>query len=442
MLTTLKYFLRLALPLLVYISGIFVMIATVFKRVEWGLFLMIILIPQPNIWYKFFDYPMGKDFMDLLFLAIFLGIIIQKKGFAGTRASWVIILFILTSYISVWNSSMRFSLPMPLSRENILFIDWKNYAQMIFLYILALNVIKDEKHQKTAILLMTLVILLISVRSYRNFTGGVSFQFDKRVGGPFETVGLGPNHLGAFIAEYCAVLVGIFLFDKERWRKVLFIATALFGLHPLFFSYSRGAYAAALGTITFFGIFKKRTLLIGVAVILLAWTTVLPSSVVDRIMMTETASGELEGSASHRFNLWEHAYGLFEQNPVFGIGFGGFGFTVPEGELTDTHNFYMKTLSEQGVIGLILLLIILIMAMRSGWRLYRTGTTPFHQGLGFGFMGTIIACMIANVFGDRWSYFVLGGYFWILWGLVDRGILMAQESHMPDNLFAKQKSFV
>ncbi len=189
-------------------------------------------------------------------------------------------------------------------------------------------------------------------------------------------------------------------------------------------------------------VLEKRTLLIGVAVILLAWTTVLPSSVVDRVMMTETASGELEGSASHRFNLWEHAYNLFEQNPVFGIGFGGFGFTVPEGELTDTHNFYMKTLSEQGVIGLILLFIILMMAMRSGWRLYRTGKTPFHQGLGFGFMGTIIACMIANVFGDRWSYFVLGGYFWILWGFVDRGILMTLEKQIPDNLFIKQKSVV
>ncbi len=408
------------------------MIATIFKRVEWGLFLMIILIPQPNIWYQFFDYPMGKDFMDILFFAIFLGIIIQKKGFVWTQVSWVLILFVLTSYISLWNSSLRFSLPMPLSGENLLFIDWKNYAQMIFLYILALNAIKDEENQKTAILLMSIVILLISVRSYRNFTGGLSFQYDKRYGGPFETVGLGANHLGAFIAEYCAVLVSLFLFDKNKWKRLLFITTSLFSLHPLFFSYSRGAYAAALGMITFLGIVKKRVLLIGVAVILLTWTTVLPSSVVDRILMTETSSGELESSAAHRVNLWEHAYGLFKQRPVFGVGFGGFGFTVPEGELTDTHNFYMKTLSEQGIIGLILLLIILVIAMRSGWRLYRTGTTPFLQGLGFGFMGTTIACIIANAFGDRWSYFVLGGYFWILWGLVDRGILIAKEMNVSD----------
>lgn len=39
-----------------------------------------------------------------------------------------------------------------------------------------------------------------------------------------------------------------------------------------------------------------------------------------------------------------------------------------------------------------------------------------------------MAFIITNMFGDRWSYFVLGDYFWITWGLVDRGILIAEAS--------------
>jgi O-antigen ligase len=148
--------------------------------------------------------------------------------------------------------------------------------------------------------------------------------------------------------------------------------------------------------------------------------------------MTESASGEIEASGAHRLDLWHHAMGLFKSNPVFGIGFGGFGFTVPEGELTDTHNLYMKMLSEQGIIGITLLLLIFMKAFLSGWRLSKISKTPFQKGLGFGFMGAIIALMLANLFGDRWSFFALGGYFWIFWALVDRGIIVSKSTPAPE----------
>jgi len=426
MLTALLQFLRFILPSALYGGAIFTAVLTIIKKAEWGLILMIVMIPMPNIWYKLHEYPMGKDFMDILFFSILIGIILQQKGFVKTSNSRIIILFAMISYISLWNSSMRFSLTLPVSMSNIILADWKNYVEMIFLYFLAINVVKDEDQQKKIVVLMSILILLIAIRSYRNFSGGEAFHYDKRVGGPFEAVGLGANHFGAFIAYCSSFFLGLSLVDPDKRRKLLFWATILFGLHPLFFSYSRGAYLAALCVLAFFGVFKKRRLLVVCVIVLIAWQTVLPASVVDRIMMTETDTGVIEGSAAHRLDLWEHASQLFRENPVFGIGFGGFGFTVPEGELTDTHNFYMKTLAEQGTVGFIILVIIIMKAFLSGWRLHKIATTPFNKGLALGFMGAVIAVMVTNIFGDRWSYFALGGYFWILWGLVDRGIIIAR----------------
>lgn len=398
------------------------------RNVEFGFFLIIFLIPQPNIWYKIHKYPFGKDTMDILIISMILGIISQKKIFQNTFNGSIIAFFIIVSYVSLWNCSFNFSLPLPITTDNSLLLDWKNYVEMIFLYFLAFNIIKDERKQKIALTLMAIVVLLLAVRSYRNFSGGASFSYDKRAGGPFEIVGLGANHFGAFIADYCSLFFGLFLFDKNRIRKWLFITTVLFGIHPLFYSYSRGAYLAAFVSLVVFGILKKRSLLILVVVIFFAWQTILPVSVVERITMTESSSGQLEDSAAHRLNLWEHALDLFNQNPLFGVGFNGFGFTVPSGELTDTHNLYLKVLSEQGLIGICLLLIIFIISFRSGWLLYRIGRSDFHKGLGLGFIGCITAVLITNIFGDRWSYFILGSYFWIFWGLVDRGILIAQEN--------------
>jgi Zn-dependent protease with chaperone function len=109
-------------------------------------------------------------------------------------------------------------------------------------------------------------------------------------------MGLGANHFGAFIADFGSLFLGLFLLEKDWRRRLLFLATFLFGLHPLFYAYSRGAYLAALSVIAFFGVVRKRSLLILVAVILIAWQTILPASVVG-INMTEMPEGEIEHSA-------------------------------------------------------------------------------------------------------------------------------------------------
>ena len=112
------------------------------------------------------------------------------------------------------------------------------------------------------------------------------------------------------------------------------------------------------------------------------------------------ANGPLGNFFAQKFNIThiearpsiQSTFGILKQtlseNPFFGVGFGGFGLAVSPGEtLTDTHNFYMKMLSEQGIIGISLFLLILTLAFRSGWQLYREGQTPFYKGLGLGLAG-------------------------------------------------------
>lgn len=177
-----------------------------------------------------------------------------------------------------------------------------------------------------------------------------------------------------------------------------------------------------------YGVTKDRRILILLFALFLGWQTLLPESVVDRINMTTTEEGELESSASKRLDLWDKALNIYDQNPVIGVGYDGFRITLTrEGsELTDVHNYFLKLMCEQGLIGLFFFLLIISRAFLSGRKLYRIARTQFHQGLGFGFMGAILSLVVANFFGDRFSYFPLGGYFWIFWGIVDRAILINQ----------------
>lgn len=432
MLTYIKEIIKkITLPL-IYIGSIFVIFKTAFKEAKWGLYLLIYLIPQPNIWHKLFDFPGGKDVLDFLVLSILLGIMIQGKGFAKSRNSLFIMILILVSYLSLWNSSLRYSLPLPISTSNYLLEGWKDYARMVILYFLALNVLKYEKEQENLIMIISFVILIMAIRSYRNFDGGASFSYDKRDSGPFWPVGLGANHYGAFLAYYGSFLAGLGFFIKDKKKKYLYILSSLISIPALLFTYSRGAYLAILASISFFSM-KKRILLIIILAILFSWQSILPVSVVDRITMTHDSSGKLEDSAGHRVILWKYAVDLFNESPIFGVGYKGFSINMPPGELKDTHNYYMLMICEQGLVGIILFVITLLKAFNSGWSLFRIGQSDFSKGLGFGFMGCVITCIVANIFGDRWSYFTLGGYFWILWGLVDRSLLITRSRLNKEN---------
>lgn len=427
MLTFLFSFIRgLALPIL-FLGGLFTCLLSVFRNAAWGLLLMVALIPQPNILYRLYNFPIGKDFLDILLLAVLVGIFINKRGFERSGHTILIVILLLMSYLGIWNSTMNFSLPSPFTMANPILKPWKGYASMVLLYLLSFNAVKDDENQrKMMVLVMALVVIFISFRSYRSFTAGVSFAEDSRSAGPFWAVGLGSNHFGAFIAHYATVFLGLLLMDDNRWRKILFLVTVLLSLHPLFFSYSRGAYAAAFVILLLFGLIKKRSLLILVFAIVIAWQTLLPSSVVDRISMTRSEDGSIEHSGAVRLELWKRAIDLFEKNPIIGSGLAAYYFTMPEGHWRDAHNVYLKTLCEQGIIGFALLVVVFYAAFKSGWKLYRSNMKRFERGLGLGFMGCVVACIITNLFGDRWSFFELGGYFWIFWGLVDRYIIISK----------------
>jgi len=426
MLGTFLQYLHVVLPPMLFACCIAVMLIAIFKKAEWGLLLLAVLIPQPNIWFKFMDYFTGTYLLNYIFLAIVFGIFLQKKGYVKSENSTWIMLFVLYSYFALWNSSLRYSLALPFTTDNILLKPWKNYIMMILMYFLALNVVKGEKQQKLLVVVMALVVLFLAWRSLRSFTAGDAFSYDSRVDGPFEIVGLGSNHYAAFIVYCAAQILGLYFYEDSKKIKMLFLTTVLLCLHPLFFTFSRGAYLAAVAVLGLFGILKKRSLLIGLVALIICWQTVLPPSVVDRIEMTETTNGNLEHSAAVRLVLWDTAIHMFQRSPILGSGFSSFKLAMQGETYTDTHNFFIKTIVEEGILGAVLLLVLLLKSLHSGFTLWKIGRTPFHRGLGFGFLGCICAVIVTNVFGDRWSYIEIGTYFWVFWGLVDRGLLITK----------------
>ncbi|MEO1245960.1 MAG: O-antigen ligase family protein [Pseudomonadota bacterium] len=418
----LKAIVKALLPLGLYVGTMGTCVLAVAGFPLLAIAAIIVMSPLPNVWYQIHSFPLGKDALDLLVICAFIGLWTGKHIQAGARNNVLLILYIFVTYLAVWNSSLAYNLSLPITPSNPVFVAWKNYVQMIMLYFICYHSLGDEKRQQQIVYLMLFVLFLIAFRDARNFTSGMSFSYDSRAEGPFWQVGLGPNHFGAYIVHNAALALGLGFFTVQRYWRWFFIGTAIISVKPLFSTYSRGAWAAALAVMVVFGVLQRRSLLVVLIALMIGWQTLLPEDVVDRVSMTETTDGELESSAGDRVVLWGLAWDMFLDNPVFGRGLDAFEHSGVGGRYTNVHSLYLETLAELGVIGFIFLLIILLRSMLAGWALFRRGESDFQRGLGLGFLGCVIATIITNLFGDRWSYFAMSINYWILWGIVERAL--------------------
>jgi O-antigen ligase len=337
----------------------------------------------------------------------------------------------LVSYLGLWNTTIRYGLPAPFTTDNAVLADWKNYAMMIFLYWLAYSALSRESEARQLIRICVLIVLFMVWREVMNFSAGASFSYGMRSNGPFWIVGLNANHFGAFMAHYGVLALGLFLFAGAGVWKWIYLSAYVGSLYPLLFSYSRGAYLAALAAASALGALRWRVLIVVVGVLLLSWQSLRSESMVERIQMTESQGGELEESAAERLVMWDLAKNLFVEHPVLGIGFNGYFFASEGLPLRNVHNYYLQVAAENGVVGLCILAWLFWRAMRSGWRLYREGGTDFAKGLGFGFTGCVVAVMCTNLFGDRFTHLSLGSFLFLIWGAVDRVLTLCRAADRP-----------
>jgi len=120
------------------------------------------------------------------------------------------------------------------------------------------------------------------------------------------------------------------------------------------------------------------------------------------------------GLAQERVDLWTNAEEAFLHSPIVGNGFATFQLEEHVGDLRDTHNWYVKVLVETGILGLIPVLFMLQQMLSTSYRLLKRGDDPLYRGLGLGLFVAICACLVANCFGDRWTYLEITGLLWIL----------------------------
>jgi O-antigen ligase len=413
------------LPLTLYLIGMTVMVFLSLRgKINFSLPFLVFLFPLQNVIERLKPFPLGKDYIDIILIAMVLGWIFKsvaekRKIFESTPFNKLLFIMSIFTFISLWIGSSYLNYSSLVNLGDVRLQNWKNYMLFPLIFFIIVNNIRNVKEIKWLILAMILSMFVMDYYTINQIRWTSGLISRDKLHGTF--VWLGPNELGAFFATYTFVLLGIYLFEKLVIKKAIIGLVLILNLFCVLFLYSRGAYIgiiAGLITLTFL---KNRKLLIPLIVILIFWQSLLPFTVIERIKETHTEEGVLDDSSASRINLWKKGMEIFSQNPVVGIGFNTINFLDLGDGFSDTHNIYVKILAEQGIVGFLIFILLFRLALKSGWRLYKNSKDLFLKGLGLGFTLCVIAIMTTNIFGDRWTHFQLGAYFWVFLALVVRG---------------------
>ncbi len=132
-------------------------------------------------------------------------------------------------------------------------------------------------------------------------------------------------------------------------------------------------------------------------------------------------------------DLLQNAESSFLHSPIVGNGYATFQFGQHVDNLKDTHNWYVKILVETGIVGFVIVLIMLQQVLVTSYRLFKRANDPLYKGLGLGLFVAMCTCLVANFFGDRWTYLEITGLLWGLIGAAARASQLVESQSNEDS---------
>jgi O-antigen ligase len=423
------------LPLSIYLCGLSSALIAWGGNTRWVLLMITFMMPLRNIVEKVQQYPAGTQFIDILFFSAMVGWVItagtkNKKLFEGSSLNLITTVLVVYLFISVLLGSNYLYGSFFFNVHDSRVQDWKNFCLLPLLFFLIFNNTFTKKRVWGIVAVMCVAMLLMDYYTINQIRWYSSLESRNKITATFQF--LGPNEVAAFFNEYTIILMILFFAMKRSWAKLALGVLILTNLYCVVFTYSRGAYGGmALGMFILFA-FRNRKLLVPLVLVAILWQAILPEKAVERIKGTTNQYGELDESSQRRINIWHQAIRLFQENSIVGIGYGVFRYLGLD--LGDTHNIYVKILTEQGLVGLIIFLLVLFCFMREGFMLYQKGEEDMDKALGLGLFICVFILIFNNFFGDRWSYMEPNAFLWVFAGLVCRLNAMAKDPKPKEQL--------
>lgn len=370
------------------------------KLIKYGLLALFLCLMLP---WEILPYPL----FHLNFLDTGAGVFFETRAFLYIAISFLCFLWVLKAYFEHSYSFMKTEVNLPILffllviiSSAFRFLNLRGSIDDIFLYLtyflifwLVINYFETFKEIN---LFLNLIIFCTGVLSlygiYQYLIGfksvaqfalieGIKISPD-RVFAIFTS----PNSLAALILLVFPISYAYLLYEKNRFKRVLFLVSIVLMLTCLFLTFSRGGWLCfliALGIAFFYYLrdesLRKRAIL---TFLILLFFTVIFSAVVIQLsahISAETSTQAVTyvglekesavASASGRFYLWRGSFSLWKEFPISGSGIGTFASVYPKYQFGGiyskyAHSIFFETLAETGLFSAIILFWIFYLIFR------------------------------------------------------------------------------
>ncbi len=351
---------------------------------------------------------------------------------------------ILKRSVLVWYGALVFAFLMALARfpgEFMLDINYLRTALfsplLYFLYLRSRQTLEDTRWMAIAVMVVAAIAGLQAIRQGLDYGIG-TYSETHRASGPFGFDYRDANRAGIYYCLFLPMFISLAVFLRKQ--KFWFFA-ALGGIALLAFAilvtYSRQSYFIALVGAALVLLRRSTILAVVFSVLAIIAIPLLPGSVTERV--AETAQEDVYGteviddSTSSRWEIWSGGLHMAATNPL-GVGLNRFktriGEYVPRYKGYDAHNFYVLTLAEMGVQGLIALGLLFLGLFKLGLFLRRSVPPGDSEAmaLAVGFMVTTISVGLGNLYGSPFLEANVLGTYWILCGVLERYMHLKQQA--------------
>ncbi len=323
------------------------------------------------------------------------------------------------------------------------------YLKLILFIFLTGYCINTEFLLKSFVLCLFLLVVLYIVLSIREYLLGqhvYDMGVRRIIGWDGQT---GPNRLA--IISACNLPFGIMMLKKEsfvelRFNNILLVHNKLFiiivwlyfpaAIVVILLTNSRTGLLLLLTFCMLFFLKSKKKLKISIVLLLVAIISynAIPESSKHRYRSILVMAGLADkpetitrvdeisrSSAEGRLFGFKRGIEIFLQNPVMGVGPGG--FQLISGNRIQAHNLIGQLFSETGLVGIITFFGLVLSILKNLTIIRRHLTAGYIFNLGVAMKDALFILVVGSVFAHT-LFFI----WWVLWGTLSlKGVLFMEE---------------
>ena len=344
----------------------------------------------------------------------------EKPLKARTTAAELLLLFymLLGLVLLLFTSDAHFSVNITGYRASM---------QYILMFFLIIRLMRNEADLMRMYRLMIAIATVLALHGIYQYIVGTEIpaHWTDMAEGAVRTrvfsIFSNPNIMGAYMILFAPMTIGMAYTQKDLRGKLFYWFCGICMCVACLFTMSRGAWLAlAVAAVVFCLIVDRRLLGIMLLGGLLSCFLPFVQSRIGYLFTDEFAASNAIGGRGMR---WDKAFGYLTQYDAWdlGLGYGMYGGAVavqnpvnPNLQYMYVDNYYVKTLAENGIVGLSGLLVALSGLLWGGLRSCARTSAKGHRPLCAGMLASLIGVLVQSFFESLWEEPYLMALFFII----------------------------